>query len=135
MPDPTPFPPTLRGRLVAIAKQRCPRCLTGPAFRGGLTMYYACPACGLVFGRENGYFTGAMIVSYILSVPLLAAICILVYLATGWRAEVAILAGAVLSLPFVPPLFRYSRVIWMHFDRIVDPTLESERYVQPPSSR
>jgi hypothetical protein len=28
-------------------------------FRGGMTMYYACPKCHVVFGRENGYFTGA----------------------------------------------------------------------------
>jgi hypothetical protein len=93
-------------------------------------MYHACPACGLVFGRENGYFTGAMIVSYILAVPLLGALALLVWIASGWRAEWVILVSGLLFLPFVPNLFRYSRVIWMHFDRVVDPSLESERYVR-----
>jgi hypothetical protein len=92
-------------------------------------MYYACPECRVVYGRENGYFTGAMIVSYMLAVPLLGVLSGLVWLATSWRVEWVLLVGAILFLPFVPPLFRYSRVIWMHFDRMVDSSLESERYV------
>jgi hypothetical protein len=101
-------------------------------------MYYACPNCGLVFGRENGYFTGAMIVSYMLAVPLLALLTLSVELLTKWRFDVALLVAALYFLPFVPALFRYSRVVWMHFDRIVDPTNESEQYLkreQPILSR
>jgi hypothetical protein len=94
-------------------------------------MYYACPECRVIYGRENGYFTGAMIVSYILAVPLLAVLAVLVWLATGWRVELVILAAGLLFLPFGPTLFRYSRVIWMHFDRVVDSDPESERYVSP----
>src|SRR5689334_5106981 len=121
-----------RARLPAIVGQRCPRCLRGPVFPGrGLGMYYACPSCHVVYGRENGYFTGAMIVSYVLAAPLVGAIALLVWLASGWRAEMVILVSGLLFLPFVPPLFRYSRVIWMHFDRVVDPNQESERFVRP----
>jgi uncharacterized protein (DUF983 family) len=118
-----------RARASAIVSQRCPRCLRGPVFRGGLNMYYACPVCRVVYGRENGYFTGAMIVSYILAVPLLGAMSILIWLATHWRVEWVLLAAGVLFLPLVPPVFRYSRVIWMHFDRMIDSNLESEHYV------
>ncbi len=99
-------------------------------------MYEACPECRVIFGRENGYFTGAMIVSYVLAVPLLAALTLLVAAVTHWSAEIDLLAAGVLFLAFVPPLFRYSRVVWMHFDRVVDPSLESERYarVRRPSA-
>jgi hypothetical protein len=93
-------------------------------------MYYACPECGVVFGRENGYFTGAMIVSYMLAVPLLALLTMVVELVTGWRFDLVLLVATVYFLPFVPAVFRYSRVIWMHFDRAVDPTLESEQFVE-----
>jgi Protein of unknown function (DUF983) len=94
-------------------------------------MYAACPECGVVFGREEGYFTGAMIVSYIIGVPLLAMLTLVVLWTTGWRFDLALLVAGVYFLPFVPAVFRYSRVIWMHFDRVVDPTTESERYVLP----
>lgn len=93
-------------------------------------MYYACPECGVVFGRENGYFTGAMIVSYLLAVPLLALLTLVIWLITGWRFDLILLIATLYFLPFVPAIFRYSRVIWMHFDRVVDPTLESEHYVK-----
>ena len=94
-------------------------------------MYQACPECRVIYGRESGYFTGAMIVSYILGVPLLAAISLIVWWISGWTVEVVLLAAGVYFLPFVPAIFRYSRVIWMHFDRVVDPNLESERYAPP----
>jgi hypothetical protein len=74
-----------------------------------------------------------MIVSYMLGVPLVALLTILVLLVTGWRFDVALLVAALYFLPFVPALFRYSRVLWMHFDRLVDPSQESERYVPRPT--
>ena len=91
-------------------------------------MYQACPECRVIFGRENGYFTGAMIVSYMLAVPILAALALGVAYVSHWTAEIDILVAGILFLPLVPPVFRYSRVIWMHFDRVVDPNPESERY-------
>ena len=97
-------------------------------------MYQACPECRVIYGRENGYFTGAMIVSYMLAVPILAALALLVANFTHWSAEIDILAAGVLFLPLVPPLFRYSRVIWMHFDRMVDSDPESEHYAPPRST-
>lgn len=100
-----------------------------------MRMYEACPECRVIFGRENGYFTGAMIVSYILAVPILACLALLVASVTNWSAEIAILVAALLFLPLVPAVFRYSRVVWMHFDRMVDPSLESERYAPPRSTR
>jgi uncharacterized protein (DUF983 family) len=124
----------MRQRLRAIMGLRCPRCLHGQAFPRGwrqVRMNFACPECGLVFGREEGYFTGAMIVSYMIGVPLLAILTVLVLWITSLRFELALLIASLYFLPFVPALFRYSRVIWMHFDRLVDPTVESERYVQP----
>ena len=98
-------------------------------------MFNACPACRVVYGRENGYFTGAMIVSYVLAVPLVAALFGLVWLVCGlglgWRFEWLFLATLVWLLPFGPGLFRWSRVVWMHFDRVVDADPENEAYAWP----
>jgi Protein of unknown function (DUF983) len=94
-------------------------------------MLQACPECRVIYGRESGYFTGAMIVSYILGVPLLAAISLIVWWLAGWRVEVVLMVAGLYFLAFVPAIFRYSRVIWMHFDRVVDPDPTSERYAAP----
>lgn len=85
-------------------------------------MHAACPRCGLRLEREAGYFTGAMYVSYALALPLL----VLLVLAVRWSlpdSSVERSAGlaAVLFLPAVPFVFRYSRILWIYLDRTIDP--------------
>ena len=113
----------LRTRLAAVAAGSCPRCRRGRIFAGQLAMHPTCPTCGLRFEREPGYFTGAMYVSYALAV-LVIAVCAVVVLVVApqlsFNATVA--AVTVLFLPFVPLLFRYSRIIWIHLDQAIDPS-------------
>ncbi len=79
-----------------------------------------CPACGIVFEREPGYWTGAMVVSYLLSVALYLALSLLLWWVTG-HVELGLLIAVVPFLAAVPVIFRYSRVIWMHLDHTLDP--------------
>jgi hypothetical protein len=81
-----------------------------------------CPECGLVFQREEGYFLGAMYVSYALGC---AIVGVAWFIASSLWPDVP---GMLLCLglfaayvPLMPWVFRYSRVIWMHFDRMVCP--------------
>lgn len=101
----------------AAVRQMCPRCRQGKIFHGWAETNERCPACGLVFEREPGYFVGAMYFSYFLSVIFLVAAFV------GWYLLfpnlplelIALLAGLVF-LPFVPVTYRYSRVVWLYFD-------------------
>jgi uncharacterized protein (DUF983 family) len=115
-----------RRHLGAILWQRCPRCLTGRVFAGSVRMHPVCPVCGLRFEREQGYFLGAMYVSYVLASAVLGVLLLLVstYLMPDWRLEAALGVAVVPFLFLVPALYRYSRVVWMHFDRWADPTPE-----------
>src|SRR5437588_9647222 len=102
-------------RLWAILRLRCPRCLTGKVFRGPVTMNDPCPVCGLVFQREEGYFLGAMYVSYLLSAVLLGTFYFAVKAAfPGLGSAAAPLVALVPYLPLAPLVFRYSRVFWVH---------------------
>jgi hypothetical protein len=88
-------------------------------FRGLVTMNDPCPVCGLVFEREEGYFLGAMYFSYAIAVVILG----LSYLAAAalfpnWNG-IAIAAIALAPYPpLMPVVFRYSRVLWVYFDRV-----------------
>ena len=108
-------------RFAAIVRLRCPRCLEGMVWRRFLSMSAACPVCGLVFAREPGYFTGAMVVSYAIAVPLLGAIVIGLMTLGGLDAVPALVIGDLAYLVLVPFIFRYSRVVWLHFDWGMDP--------------
>src|SRR5216684_3226077 len=108
-------------RLRGILRLRCPRCLEGSVWRGFLSMNVACPVCSLVFEREPGYFTGAMVVSYGLAVPILGAMVIGLMTLGGLDAVPALIIGDVAYVALVPFIVRYSRVLWLHFDWLVDP--------------
>ncbi len=110
-------------RLIAMLRQRCPRCLQGHVFHGLLTMYDTCPRCGYQFGREPGYFTGAMFASYTLAVPVLFVIFMVLwyFFSETWPLTFNLLVTFIVFLPCVPVIFRYSRVIWMHVDWLLDP--------------
>ena len=67
-----------------------------------------------------------MYVSYVLALPVLAGCVAAVHLiAPQLSFEATIALAALCFLPFVPMLFRYSRILWIHLDQTVDP--EDER--------
>ena len=84
-------------------------------------MNTACPVCGFIFDRESGYFAGAMVVSYALAVPILAAMVLALILIAGLDPVAALVIGNTAYLVLVPFIFRYSRVVWLHLDWLIDP--------------
>ncbi len=113
-------------RLWAILCQRCPRCFRGRVFRGVFAMNDPCPACGQIFQREEGYFLGAMYVSYVLGCGVIGVAYLLV-VALSPKIDTTYLALGLCAayLPFIPVVFRYSRVVWLHLDYLVSPTSTS----------
>jgi uncharacterized protein (DUF983 family) len=86
-------------------------------------MNETCPSCGLRFEREPGYFVGAMYVSYALAVLIVGALTAVLWLLLlpGWPMSRVVLPAVAAFLPLVPVVFRWSRIIWIHFDRSIDP--------------
>jgi uncharacterized protein (DUF983 family) len=117
-------------RFAGLIKQLCPRCLTGPIFTGWITTREACPTCGLRYGREEGYFSGGMDLSFFLAAPVLAFIFLVLY--QLFSSTLTLVATLFLSyavfLPCAVPLFRYSRVLWLYIDWQLDPVA----YPAPP---
>ena len=107
-------------RASAIVRLRCPRCAAGRIFASLFGMNRRCPVCGLEFEREQGYFVGAMYFGYALSIaavlPVVAAMVLL-----GYAAASIYVASCLVLVVFSPFLFRYSRVLWIHFDYVIDP--------------
>src|SRR5512135_1959873 len=121
-------------RFTALLKQRCPRCLTGPIFTGWVTTRDTCPVCDLRYGREEGYFSGGMDLSFFLAAPVLAFIFLVLY--QLFAATLTLVATLFLSyavfLPCAVPLFRYSRTLWLYIDWQLDPVHEVKPAPPPP---
>lgn len=108
--------------FVAALRQRCPKCRQGPIFNSRVRMNDCCPVCGIRFEREPGYFLGAMYFSYALSIPILGLLILVGHLLLpNWRIELIIGLAAVAYIPFMPLVFRYSRVLWIYFERWANP--------------
>jgi uncharacterized protein (DUF983 family) len=116
----------MSGRTQAILSQKCPLCLQGSVFRGGLTMNEACPACGVRFEREQGYFLGALYVAYGLAVPVLSLSVLVLWIAGLGDAGRCFTIAILVLLPVNPIILRYARVVWLHLDQFLDPRPESQ---------
>lgn|SRR5688572_27590304 len=110
-------------RLRAILWQRCPVRLDGPMFRARFAMNTTCPVCGHRFEREQGFFQGAMYVSWVLGVGYLAVLGVLANVLLVPRIGIAAAVAIVVAIHVVciPALFRYSRVIWAHVNARTSP--------------
>jgi uncharacterized protein (DUF983 family) len=122
MNDPPPPRGGFFAGLWAMLRLRCPRCRQGRVFRSLLQMNDPCPVCGLLFQREEGYFLGAMYVSYAIGSVLIGTAFFIAW--ALWPEAPALLLCLLLFagyVPFMPWVYRYSRVIWMHLDYLVNP--------------
>jgi uncharacterized protein (DUF983 family) len=116
----------------AILHQLCPRCYAGKIYRGSVfagfpKMHDCCPVCGLRFEREEGYFLGAMYISYTLALITIVVFGLLLRLATHWMLSKVTLSAILLFLPTAPALTLFSRVLWIYLDRAIDPEQEAPR--------
>jgi uncharacterized protein (DUF983 family) len=112
-------------RLAAILKLRCPCCLQGRVFAGTWRMHTTCPVCAIRFERETGYFLTAVFFGYVLGFLAVLPMCIAFYLAGA--SATWFLAGIIATIALLSPLlFRYSRILWMHADELMDPRPQSE---------
>ncbi len=113
-------------RLWAPLRQRCPVCLKGHVFKSLFGMHADCPVCGIHFERETGFFLNSMFIAYTLGFLILIPTAVLLYL---WDASILVFTVVIVVETVViwPVLFRYSRLIWMHADQVLDPR-------QPPAA-
>lgn len=106
--------------------QRCPRCRLGTMFRhsifrGWPAMHEKCPVCGLLFAREPGYFLGAMYISYIVGLGIIAVLSVAVSTIARWGLTKDVMVAVALFLPLTPAVTLLSRVLWIYLDQTVDP--------------
>jgi uncharacterized protein (DUF983 family) len=112
--------------LSAVLRQMCPRCRGAKIFRKSIftgfpRMQERCQNCGLKFEREQGYFLGAMYISYGLALITIVAFALLLWASTSWSLQKITLWAVLLFLPLAPALTLFSRVLWIYLDRAIDP--------------
>jgi uncharacterized protein (DUF983 family) len=109
-----------------MLRQLCPRCRDGHIFRSSIftgfpRMHENCPTCGLKFEREQGYFLGAMYISYGLALVVILLLAVALWATLRLPLQKTAIWAVVLFLPLAPCLTLLARVLWIYLDRAVDP--------------
>jgi uncharacterized protein (DUF983 family) len=78
-----------------------------------------CPACGLHFEREAGYWTGALAINLILVGGAFAVTFVIALVLTVPNVPVAPLLAVVVPIVLIGPLVTYpfSKTLWVAIDR------------------
>jgi hypothetical protein len=80
-----------------------------------------CTVCDLKFQREEGYFLGAMYISFGLALVIISLIAVLLWSITGWWITKDMIWAVVLFLPLAPAISLFARVLWIYLDQTFDP--------------
>lgn len=102
-------------KLFSILAARCPSCHTGSIMKGLFTLNSTCRECGYNFHPENGFYLGAMALSYLLTAILTIPPVIILKL-KGAEPEVLIAFPLIEFLFLGTFLTFYSRILWLHFE-------------------
>ena len=93
--------------------------MEGKPFRSMLGMHADCPVCGIHFERESGYFLNAMFVAYAFGFLIFGPLALVLYLMGMPTIPFSIIMVGLLLVSW-PLIFRYSRIVWMHLDQMMD---------------
>lgn len=105
--------------------KRCPRCGAGHLFQTWWRMRSHCPRCGMRFEREEGYFTGVMLVNLTIVEGLVFAVTMAFMLALAANGDASVwwplgVGGAVSVLAPVV-FYPFARTIWFAIDLAMRP--------------
>ena len=117
---------TYSSTITAILHQKCPRCRSGKICRSSILKLFArmnerCPVCDLKFEREEGYFLGAMYISYGLALVAIIGLAALLWALLHWSIQKSVIWGLIFFLPLAPLITLFSRVLWIYLDQAIDP--------------
>jgi uncharacterized protein (DUF983 family) len=106
----------LMGRLKDALRLRCPKCGQGELFaeKGFFSMSTNCSNCKLKYEKENGFFYGAMYISYGINVATFVLALIIFFIVedkVDWRIYMS--SYVLLTVLATKFLFRFSRSIWL----------------------
>ena len=114
--------------LVSAVRKRCPNCGEKNIWKSFGQMKESCPNCRFRFEREEGYWTGAMIVAIAIPIGLLLLVFVLPMILTWpdvpWTT---LLITAFIVLGLSPVIFYpHSKTIWVWLDLKFNPARAEE---------
>ena len=75
-----------------------------------------CPSCGHKFEKEEGYYIGAMIISYFVTAFLALPTLLIGLFRYQWEFNALMGLVCIQILITGPIIYRYSKLVWIHIE-------------------
>lgn len=109
-------------------KLRCPLCGARGIWRAFGQLVDRCPGCGYVFQREEGYWTGGLIINLAAAMAALIGILVAGWVRYGATLPVWVTLSAAAMMVVLPIVgYPWSKTLWMVVDFKINPYTDEER--------
>lgn len=118
--------------------KRCPNCGGRGIYDTWFRMKERCPTCGMRFEREEGFFVGAYLINFAVSIILLFVLCMgfvgVKAADPDANATGFMVAGVLIGLLAPVVFYPFARTVWSAIDLGMTP-LEPEELVEAEAAR
>lgn len=102
-------------------RQRCPVCGKGKIFQGVFKTHEHCPACGFIYEREPGYYTGAMAMNLVATELGIVIVAVPIAASQAFSIPMMALIGGLLCVGLPLLGYRPSKSLWISLDHVIHP--------------
>jgi len=104
-------------------RRRCPRCGAPKVFRKWFDLVESCPACGLQFEREQGYWVGAVAFNTALGIVAFLGTFGLILALTWPEVPWSMVSPLTIAVSVLAVVFGYPtiKLLWVAYDLSVHP--------------
>lgn len=113
-----------RGLISGVLQNRCPYCDEGRVFKGLFVMNSRCTSCNQPFLKEEGYYLGSMIAAYFFSCLTVVPVFVIGSFVLHLEIITLIGIGSVQVVILSPLVYRYSTLLWLWIETILNRKLD-----------
>ncbi len=111
---------TLGDVLLRCLRLRCPACGRASIVARPFQIKDQCPACGVLFKREEGFFVGAVAINLVTTEAVIIAMCVAGAFVVGFEFESMLAPLLAAALLFPLAFYHHSWSAWLAFDHLVE---------------
>ena len=107
--------------LIRGLKLKCPACGRDALYQSAFKIKERCASCGLVYGREQGYFVGAIYINVMATEALILFVYLVLFFAFPVMGDAVYIVLFIMAITLPLIFFRLSRSLWLSIDHIISP--------------
>jgi uncharacterized protein (DUF983 family) len=111
---------TIGFTLWRCLKLECPACGHAKIVERPFNIRSRCPACGVIFKREEGFFIGAIMANVVATEMLILIVYFASLLLTNFDERITLTILFVVGVTFPLAFYHHSWALWLGLDHLIE---------------